>query len=107
MLLQQLACSSSSSSNCNQQQHQQQRAYASGGRGLVPSRKPAVKKPARHQWHYCAVDYDPMLPHPDQPLPPYAPPSAHMKNYKAVVATQMPKHHRNRWALVLHGRLEA
>ncbi|KIZ01278.1 hypothetical protein MNEG_6686, partial [Monoraphidium neglectum] len=73
---------------------QQLRTYATGGRGLVPSRKPAVKKPARHQWHYCAVDYDPMLPKPSQPLPPYAPPRAHLKDYKAIFNSQMPRHNR-------------
>jgi hypothetical protein len=77
-------------------QPQPARGYATGGRGLVlPSRKPAVKKPARHQWHYCAPDYDPMLPHPSQPLPPYAPPRAHQKDYAAVFSAQMPRHHRN------------
>ncbi|GBF92183.1 hypothetical protein Rsub_05265 [Raphidocelis subcapitata] len=73
------------------------RGYATGGRGLVPNRKPAVKKPARHQWHYCAPDYDPMLPHPSQPLPPYAPPRAHQKDYAAIFSAQMPVHHRNKF----------
>lgn len=79
-------------------QLQQARGFASGGRGLVPSRKPAIKKPARHQWHYCAPDYDPMLPKPSNPLPPYAPPRAHLKDYKAAFRAQMPQHHRNRCA---------
>ncbi|KAI8467254.1 MAG: hypothetical protein J3K34DRAFT_523859 [Monoraphidium minutum] len=88
----------------NGQQQQQLRGFASLPRGLVPSRKPAVKKPARHQWHYCASDYDPMLPHPRDPLPPYAPPRAHAKDYRAAFRTQLPKHGRNRRARRRRGR---
>jgi hypothetical protein len=37
-----------------------------------------------------------LLPVPKQPLPPYAPPRAHLKDYRAVFAEGKPKHHRNR-----------
>jgi hypothetical protein len=63
----------------------------------IGSRKPAIKRPARHQWHYCSLDYDPMEPVPEQYLPPYAPARAHSKNYGAIFAAGMPKHNRNRW----------
>ena len=65
-------------------------------RGLLRSRKPAVKRPARHQWHYCAPDYDPMLPHPRAPLPPYAPPRAHLTDYGAALRAALPAHRRGR-----------
>lgn len=66
----------------------------------IQSRKPAIKRPARHQWHYCSPDYDPMMPKPMQHLPPFAPARAHEKDYRAVMLAGMPKHHRNRYALL-------
>jgi hypothetical protein len=63
----------------------------------IQSRKPAIKRPARHQWHYCSPDYDPMEPVPEQHLPPYASARAHSKDYGAIFAAGMPKHNRNRW----------
>lgn len=45
--------------------------------GAKQGRKPAIKRPARHQWHYCNPYYDPNRPLPAQMLPPHAPPSAH------------------------------
>jgi hypothetical protein len=44
--------------------------------GRKPGRKPAIKRPARHQWYYCNPNYDPSAPRPARILPPHAPPSA-------------------------------
>lgn len=60
-------------------------------RAFIPNRKPAIKRPARHQWFYCGIDYDPMIEPPDTPLPPYAPKWASYKalderSFKAVKA---------------------
>lgn len=67
----------------------------------IRSRKPAIKAPARHQWRFCAEDYDPMEPFPErglaQDLPPYAPLRAHTKNYKQIYRETRPKFHRKRW----------
>ncbi|WIA11093.1 hypothetical protein OEZ85_011238 [Tetradesmus obliquus] len=63
----------------------------------IPSRKPAIKSPKRHQWHYCNPAYDPMEPLPEQYLPPYASDRAHSKNYRSIFYSNMPKHHRNRY----------
>ena len=60
------------------------------------SRKPAIKKPARHQWFYCAKDYDPMEPPPAQPLPPYAPAKARQKDYFQAYFQVRPKFQRGR-----------
>jgi hypothetical protein len=83
----------------HKRQHGQQRIpiFWNGLSSKIGSRKPAIKRPARHQWHYCSLDYDPMEPLPEQYLPPYAPARAHSKNYGAVFAAGMPKHNRNRW----------
>ncbi|KAJ9518884.1 hypothetical protein QJQ45_026271, partial [Haematococcus lacustris] len=44
--------------------------------GQKASRRPAIKKPARHQWHFCNPNYDKHQPLPAKMLPPHAPPSA-------------------------------
>eukprot|EP00955_Chlamydomonas_euryale_P013435 144864-Chlamydomonas_euryale.AAC.4 len=41
-----------------------------------PGRKPAIKRPQRHQWFFCNPRYDPHEPMPRRILPPHAPPSA-------------------------------
>jgi hypothetical protein len=80
-----------------QQQGKQQRSiFWNGLSSQIQSRKPAIKRPARHQWHYCNPAYDPMEPLPEQHLPPYAPDRAHSKDYRAIFLDNMPKHHRNR-----------
>jgi hypothetical protein len=43
--------------------------------GDAQSRKPAIKRPQRHQWHYCNPTYDPNQPLPTKMLPPHAPPA--------------------------------
>eukprot|EP00775_Hariotina_reticulata_P009959 gene9959-10114_t len=63
----------------------------------IKSRKPAIKRPARHQWHYCNPDYDPMEPLPEQPLPPYASARAHTKNYRQLYFDGRPEHRRRRY----------
>jgi hypothetical protein len=67
----------------------------------IKSRKPAIKYPARHQWQFCAEDYDPMAlsSSAPQPLPPYAPLKAYTKDYPRIMQQTMPKFHKNRWAL--------
>jgi hypothetical protein len=64
----------------------------------IKSRKPAIKFPARHQWEFCAEDYDPMARNPSgpQPLPPYAPLKAYTKRYPKIFHETRPKFHRNR-----------
>ncbi|KAG2501827.1 hypothetical protein HYH03_000326 [Edaphochlamys debaryana] len=42
----------------------------------APGRKPAIKRPARHQWLYCNPNYDPAAPLPEVLRSPFAPPSA-------------------------------
>jgi hypothetical protein len=44
--------------------------------GAAPGRKPAIKRPARHQWHFCNPGYDAAQPLPRKILVPHAPPSA-------------------------------
>jgi hypothetical protein len=61
-----------------------------------PSRKPAVLKPALHQWHLCSPLYDPAAPPPKQHLPPYAPERAKKKDYRAMMLASKPvSFHRN------------
>lgn len=60
-------------------------------RSYIPSRKPGIKRPAPHQWHYCDVNYDPMAPLPKNHLPPYAPPAAHDKDYHRIYEEGRPK----------------
>lgn len=62
----------------------------------ISSRHPAIKYPARHQWRYCAEDYDPMEPVPKQQLPPYAPVRAHSKDYRKIYFQTRPQFHRGR-----------
>lgn len=62
-------------------------------RAYIPSRKPAIKSPRAHQWHFCDVEYDPMKPPPQNKLPPFAPKWAHTKDYAALLREQMPEHH--------------
>jgi hypothetical protein len=82
--------------NKQQQIKQQKSIFWNGLSSDIPSRKPAIKRPARHQWHYCNPNYDPMEQVPEQQLPPYAPARAHSKDYRAIFLAGMPKHHRNR-----------
>ncbi len=80
-------------------------APAPGPKGArIASRKPALKKPSRHQWFYCDVDYDPLR-QPDgfRPLPPYAPEWARAKNYQQIYYKERPKHHRNKWVEAMDG----
>lgn len=44
--------------------------------GRTPGRKPAIKRPQRHQWYFCNPNYDALRPLPRRILPPHAPPSA-------------------------------
>lgn len=62
-------------------------------RAHIPSRKPAVKKPSAHQWHYCDVNYDPMAPLPLNKVPPYAPAWAQKKEYNRIFWEQYPTKH--------------
>jgi hypothetical protein len=75
--------------------------FTNGLSSKIRSRKPAIKAPARHQWRFCAEDYDPMAPFPAkglaQDLPPYAPLRAHAKDYKQIYRETRPKFHRGRW----------
>jgi hypothetical protein len=64
----------------------------------IPNRKPAIKNPARHQWFFCAVDYDPMELPPKQLLPPYAPRSAHGKDYRRIYVDNKPPNRGRRYA---------
>ncbi|PNH03276.1 hypothetical protein TSOC_010681 [Tetrabaena socialis] len=48
--------------------------------GKAPGRKPAIKRPARHQWLYCNPNYDPAAQLPKVLRAPYAPPSASATN---------------------------
>jgi len=62
------------------------------------SRKPAIKKPSAHQWHFCDADYDPMAPLPKAGLPHYAPPWARGKDYAAGFQRGKPERRGgNRW----------
>ncbi|GAX84994.1 hypothetical protein CEUSTIGMA_g12415.t1 [Chlamydomonas eustigma] len=44
--------------------------------GKKKGRKPAIKRPQRHQWLFCNPKYDAHAPLPSKILPPHAPPSA-------------------------------
>ncbi len=44
--------------------------------GAKPGRKPAIKRPQRHQWLYCNPTYDPNKPMPAKISTPHAPRSA-------------------------------
>lgn len=44
-------------------------------RGNQRSRKPAIRKPARHQWHFCDPTYSPHEPLPPKALTPFTPPT--------------------------------
>lgn len=68
--------------------------FYNGAQSRIKSRKPAIKRPARHQWHYCNPNYDPWDPLPKQNLPPYAPPSAFQKDYRAIYFAEKPLHNR-------------
>lgn len=60
---------------------------------LFQNRKPAVKRPAAHQWRFCDANYDPMTPAaPDSRLPHYAPPWARKKDYRALDFEHKPVH---------------
>lgn len=54
------------------------------------NRKPAIKSPAAHQWHFCNADYDPMQKLPENKLSYYAPPWARAKDYRAINFAQKP-----------------
>lgn len=69
--------------------------FLNKGVSNIVSRKPAIKRPKRHQWHYCNPEYDPMDPLPQQHLPPYAPAPAFQKDYRAIYYAEKPLHHRN------------
>lgn len=43
--------------------------------GKQQGRKPAIKRPARHQWLYCNPNFDPHHPLPPKMLTPYTPPT--------------------------------
>jgi len=62
----------------------------------IPNRKPAIKRPAPHQWHYCNIDYVPGSPPPKNPLPPWAPDKAYLKDYKAIFLKTRPWRGTNR-----------
>lgn len=64
----------------------------------IKGRKPAIKRPARHQWRYCAPDYDPMEPFEARPLPPYASWRAQLKDYNKIYHETKPQFWRNRCA---------
>jgi hypothetical protein len=71
-------------------------------RAAVASRKPAVKKPARHQWHYCDPAYDPSVAPPPPPAnvraPPFAPLWAQARDYRQAFLDAAPKPPRGRGA---------
>lgn len=73
-----------------------------GRRAAVASRKPAVKKPARHQWHYCDPSYDPSVAPPPPPAnvraPPYAPLWAQARDYRQAFLAAAPAAPRGRGA---------
>eukprot|EP00878_Enallax_costatus_P013159 GHUV01013756.1.p2 GENE.GHUV01013756.1~~GHUV01013756.1.p2 ORF type:complete len:284 (+),score=104.59 GHUV01013756.1:3353-4204(+) len=75
--------------------------FFNNGVSKIRSRKPSIKRPKRHQWHYCSPDYDPMDDLPQQYLPPYAPPHAFQKDYRAIYFAEKPlhnrKHYRRMW----------
>lgn len=48
--------------------------------GEQRSRKPAIKRPSRHQWHFCNPNYDRSQPLPDKMLTPYDPPTAALQD---------------------------
>jgi hypothetical protein len=79
---------------------EQQHGYAVDARrrAHLPSRKPAIKKPNPHQWHFCDINYDPMTPLPLSRVPPYAPPKAHEKDYREVMLANMPARRTRRCA---------
>jgi len=58
--------------------------------GEKRGRKPAIKKPQRHQWHFCNPNYDPAERLPKSILPPHAPPSAAAINDWARYRAGMP-----------------
>lgn len=80
---------------------QQHAGYAidTSKRAHIPSRKPAIKSPRAHQWHFCAKDYDPMAPVPKNDLPPFAPQWAKAKDYEKIFWEQMPQHATRRCAV--------
>lgn len=53
------------------------------------SRKPAIKNPSRHQWHFCVPTYCGEKP-PKNPLPPFAPLAAKLKDYFAIYIKHKP-----------------
>jgi len=61
--------------------------------GRQQSRKPAIKRPARHQWHYCNPNYDPQHPLPPKMLTPYTPPTNLHQDEWQIFRTQK-QHHR-------------
>jgi hypothetical protein len=60
--------------------------------GSAQSRKPAVKKPKRHQWLFCNPNYDPHAPLPPKPLPPHAPGTAQLRDERHTFAQLLPAH---------------
>ncbi|KAF5838135.1 hypothetical protein DUNSADRAFT_3330 [Dunaliella salina] len=61
--------------------------------GRQQGRKPAIKRPARHQWHYCNPNYDPQHPLPPKMLTPYTPATNLQQDEWQVFRTQK-QHHR-------------
>jgi len=65
-------------------------------RAAVASRKPAVKRPARHQWHYCDPAYDPAAAAPNPPppanvrAPPFAPARAQATDFRRAFLDSAP-----------------
>ncbi len=56
------------------------------------SRKPAIKRPKRHQWHFCNPAYDPNQPLPPKILPPHAPPAARQQDEWEAYRRLRPTH---------------
>ncbi len=63
--------------------------------GKRPSRKPRIKRPQRHQWHFCNPLYDPNQPLPPKILTPHAPFNAREQDDREVYKRLFP-HHRQR-----------
>lgn len=60
--------------------------------GRRAGRKPAIKRPARHQWHYCNPGYSADHPLPPKMLTPFAPPSTLQQDEWQVFRAARPHH---------------
>lgn len=63
--------------------------------GAQRSRKPAIKRPQRHQWYYCNPNYSAAQALPSKILPPHAPPTAALQDEQQLFR-QLAHTHRQR-----------